>query len=122
MPIRSFRVLMRFSGIVNVFPAIILCWSGIGLCLFQKSLLRTWIEAGFAATVLSIAMLLFATQTVRWGIAVAPFVALVAAYGLHHIWRYGWAGKAVIVTTIAWYGVFWYSGLWQKSITVYLHD
>lgn len=114
-------VAMRFGGIVNVFPAIIMCWTGIGLFLLPKSLLRSWIQAGFGAALLAITMLLVATQTVRWSIAVAPFVALAAAYGLHRVWRYGRAGKILVITTVIWYGVFWYSGLWQ-SIMVYLHD
>jgi hypothetical protein len=114
-------VTMRFNGIVNVFPTIIMCWAGIGLVVFPKSPVRIWVGAGLGAALCSIAMLFFATQTVRWSIAVEPFVALAAAYGLHRMWRYGRAGKILLITTIIWYGVFWYSGLWQ-SIMVYLHD
>jgi hypothetical protein len=114
-------IAMRFNGIVNVFPTIIMCWAGIGLVVFPKSPVRIWVGAGLGAALCSIAMLFFATQTVRWSIAVEPFVALAAAYGLHRVWRYGRAGKILLITTIIWYGVFWYSGLWQ-SIMVYLHD
>jgi hypothetical protein len=48
-------------------------------------------------------------------------VVLAAAYGLHKMWRYGWASKVVVITTLGWYGLFWYSELWQR-IMVYLHD
>jgi hypothetical protein len=114
-------IALRFGSIGNVFPAIIMCWAGIGLFLLPKSLLRTWLWAGLGAALLSIILLLIATQTVRWSIAVAPFVALAAAYGLHKMWRYGWASKVVVITTLGWYGLFWYSELWQR-IMVYLHD
>ena len=114
-------IALRFGAIVNVFPAIIMCWAGIGLLLLPKSLLRTWLWAGLGAALLSIILLLIATQTVRWSIAVAPFVVLAAAYGLHKMWRYGWASKVVVITTLGWYGLFWYSELWQR-IMVYLHD
>ncbi len=114
-------IVARFGGVASMFPFIIIGWAGIGLIVFPKSPVRTWVGAGIGAALCSIAMLFFATQTVRWGIAVAPFVALAAAYGLHKLWRYGRAGKILLITTIMWYGIFWYSELWQR-IMVYLHD
>ena len=114
-------ILARFGSVTSMFPFIMIGWAGIGIAVFPKSPVRMWIGAGFGAAICSIALLVFATQTVRWGIAVAPFVALAAAYGLHKLWRYGRAGKLLVITTIIWYGVFWYSELWQH-IMVYLHD
>jgi len=114
-------ILARFGGVASTFPVIVIGWAGIGLVILPKSPVRIWIGAGLGAAICSIALLLVATQTVRWGIAVAPFVAIAAAYGLHKLWRYGRAGKLLLITTIIWYGVFWYSDVWQR-IMIYLHD
>ncbi|NBU63926.1 MAG: hypothetical protein EBS29_05420 [Chloroflexia bacterium] len=104
-----------------MFPLIMIGWTIIGLLVLNPSLVRTWIGAGIGAAILSIALLLVTTQTVRWGIAVAPFVAIACAYGFHRLWRFGYASKITIVMLMAWYGVFWYSELWHR-IMVYLHD
>lgn len=114
-------IMVRFGGVTHMFPILVAGWALIGVCLLQKSPLRTWTWAGLGAAMLSLTMLLVSTQTVRWGIAVAPFVALVAAYGLHRIWRFGRASKVLVITTLVWYGLFWYSELWQR-IMIYLHD
>lgn len=112
---------IRVGGVGSMFPSLLVAWAIVGAMMFPKSVLRTWIWAGLGAAVLSIAMLMVTTQTVRWGIAVAPFVALMAAYGLHKLWRYGRMGKLLVITTLVWYGLFWYSELWQR-VMVYLHD
>jgi hypothetical protein len=104
-----------------MFPLVVVVWAGIGIGLLAPSILRTWIWAGFGAAIVSIALLLISTQTVRWGIAVVPFIAIATAYGFHRLWRFGYASKIVVLATLLWYGVFWYSELWQR-IMVYLHD
>jgi len=114
-------IITRFTGIGEMFPLIMIGWTIIGLLVLNPSLVRTWIGAGIGAAILSIALLLVTTQTVRWGIAVAPFVAIACAYGFHRLWRFGYASKITIVMLMAWYGVFWYSELWHR-IMVYLHD
>lgn len=114
-------ILARFKSNLRMFPGIIIIMTGIGLIFMSKSPFRTWILSGFGAAVCSIFILLFATQTVRWGIAVAPFVAIAAAFGFSKFWRFGRAGKILLITTVVWYAVFWYSELWH-TIMVYLHD
>jgi hypothetical protein len=76
--------------------------------------------AWWGGTLLSLGLLLFANQGVRWQSFLYPALCLGAGPALATLWARGHAGRAVIaglVAFLAWYGL----AFWVVQISDYLH-
>jgi hypothetical protein len=76
--------------------------------------------AWWGGTLLSLGLLLFANQGVRWQSFLYPALCLSAGPALATLWSRGRAGRAVIaglVAFLAWYGL----AFWVVQISDYLH-
>ncbi len=76
--------------------------------------------AWWGGTLLSLGLLLFANQGVRWQSFLYPVLCLGAGPGLAALWPCGRAGRVLViglVTFLAWYGL----AFWVVQISDYLH-
>jgi hypothetical protein len=82
--------------------------------------LRTLLLAWWGGTLLSLGLLLFASQGVRWQAFLYPALCLGGGPALAALWPRGRAGKIVaagLVAFLAWYGL----AFWVTQISDYLH-
>jgi hypothetical protein len=117
----NYPLAVRFSTIGDgwVWPLMI---SAIGGLLISKPhTIRHMIAGGLGAAVIALAMLLVRDQTVRWAMALVPFVALSASMWLGIIAQKQRAGRLFALSTL-------FLGLWMiyherwEQVVRYLHE
>ena len=80
----------------------------------------TLLSAWWAGTVLSLGLLLFASQGVRWQAFFYPALCLGGGPALDQLWNRGWAGRAALIAAasfLLWNGL----EFWIRQIYYYLH-
>lgn len=80
----------------------------------------TLLSAWWAGTVLSLGLLLFASQGVRWQAFFYPALCLGGGPALDQLWKRGWAGRAALIAAasfLLWNGL----EFWIRQIYYYLH-
>lgn len=110
----------RFSRLPNMYPLFSFPFVVIMALRNRKNMLAQWYWVGITTIVLSLLLLVFRDQTVRWGIAFAPFVALAIAQAWSSSAHYGWAARIFYGTAIGYVVWTFYQQTWQRIIT-YLH-
>jgi hypothetical protein len=91
-------------------------WRGPG----QRTALGSLLIAWWSGTLLSLGLLLFASQGVRWQPFLYPALCIGAGPALAGLWARGRAGRIVtagIVIFLLWYGL----AFWVRQISDYLH-
>jgi hypothetical protein len=111
---------MRFAILPASYPLFGLAFLSITLLRSQHHPMFNWYAVGFGMALLSIAVLLVRDQTVRWGIAVAPFIALAISHHWSWVRRYGVAARLMYASAILYVVWNFYTGTWQRIIS-YLH-
>lgn len=116
----TYPVAMRFAVIPASYPLFGLIFLAVTLLRSRSHTIATWLAVGLGMAVLSLAVLLVRDQTVRWGIAVAPFMALAISQQWNWARRYGVAARVLYASAILYVVWYFYTGTWQRIIS-YLH-
>lgn len=102
-----------------VWALVVSALCGIGVS--SRTTFRQIIGVGVGAALIALAMLLIRDQTVRWALALVPFVALSASIWLSHIAHKRIAGRILAVSVLL-FGVWMiYVERWEQVVR-YLHD
>lgn len=108
----------RLLPVLTAVSPVLVLLGIIGALRLPTGQTRSLVVATYGAAVLSIAVLVVKTQTVRWAMAVVPFLALAAVIGSAHgvpRWqRRLLSGAGVLVIVLS------YVALWERIYT-YLH-
>lgn len=117
----QYPLMVRYSTIGDGWYWTIIISALIGFSLSSRNSTRQIITIGAGAAILALAMLLIRDQTVRWALAVMPFVALSASIWFTWIAQRRLAGRILAVATVL-------LGLWMvyferwEQVVRYLHD
>ena len=117
----QYPLAVRYSTIGDgwVWPVLISAACGMGLSIGSRT--RQLLLVGFGAAIIALAMLLVRDQTVRWALALTPFVALSASIWLAAIAQKRWSGRVLAVSMLL-FGVWMiYVERWAQVVR-YLHD
>lgn len=110
----------RFGVIASVLPGFFVLLTIIGAGTLNGTRLTTLVYTGLCVALISIAILIFRDQTVRWGMAVYPFGALAVGVLFQRIRRYGSAGALLMYTLFGAYTSMFLIQVWNR-IYSYLH-
>jgi hypothetical protein len=112
---------VRYSTIGDGWSWALIVSALCGIGLSNRGLIRQIIGIGGGAAVVALAMLLIRDQTVRWALALVPFVALSASIWLAQIAQKQVAGRVLAASALL-FGV-WviYVERWEQ-VVLYLHD
>lgn len=116
----SYAITARFAVLPASYPLFGLAFFAVTLIRSRKHSLLPWYVVGMGMALLSLAVLLVRDQTVRWGIAVAPFIALAISHQWQWSRRYGTAAQVMYITAVLYVAWYFYTGTWQRIIS-YLH-
>ncbi len=116
----TFPILMRYAVIPTSYPLFGLAFLAVTLLRSRHHALFTWYAVGIGMALLSLAVLLVRDQTVRWGIAVTPFIALAVSQHWHWTRHYGVVARIMYASAILYTVWSFYTGAWQRIIS-YLH-
>jgi hypothetical protein len=117
----NYPIAVRFSTIGDgwVWPLIISALGGLGLS--TSHTVRRIIVVGIGAAVVALVLLLIRDQTVRWALALVPFIALSASLWLGYIAQKQRAGRIFALSAFM-LGVWMiYHERWEQLFR-YLHD
>ena len=117
----NYPLTVRFSTITDNWPWTLVIAGMLGVFFNVRTPIRTMLIIGFSAAIMAWAMLLFRDQTVRWAIALVPFVALSASLWLTNVTRRAWAGTLVAYTTVLYTIWLIYCERWVYLMN-YLHN
>ena len=117
----QYPLAVRYSTIGDgwEWAIVISALGGIGLS--NRGLIRQIIGIGCGAAVIALAMLLIRDQTVRWALALVPFVALSASFWLMQIAKKQVAGRIFAISTLLFSVWIVYAERWEQVVR-YLHD
>ena len=117
----NYPLAVRFSTIGDGWQWPVMISALIGLSISTPHTIRRMIVVGIGAAVVAWMMLLIRDQTVRWALALLPFMALSACIWLGLIAQKRVAGRILAVSTVL-FGL-WvvYVDRWEEVIR-YLHD
>lgn len=116
----NYPIAVRMSTVANDWAWPLFISGMVGLMIPASVRTRQWVMMGIGAAILSIALLLFRDQTVRWALAVTPFVALPASFILIGFMRRQRAGKIMALCVILLSIWMIYAMRWEY-VRVYLH-
>lgn len=117
----QYPLAVRYSTIGDGWGWTLIISALCGLGLTNHRLIRQIVGIGGGAAVIALAMLLIRDQTVRWALALVPFVALSASIWLAQIAQKRVAGRVLAVSTLL-LGIWMiYVERWEQVVR-YLHD
>jgi len=116
----TYPISMRFAVLPASYPLFGLVFLAITLLRSRHHPMFIWYAVGLGMALLSLAVLLVRDQTVRWGIAVAPFIALAISQHWYWMRRYGVAARLMYASAVLYVVWYFYTGTWQRIIS-YLH-
>jgi hypothetical protein len=117
----NYPIAVRFSTVADmwVWPLVISALGGFWMSM--RTSMRHLIVIGVGAAGVALAMLLVRDQTVRWALALTPFVALSASIWLWHIAHKYSAGRILAISIVLFSIWTIYVDRWEQVIR-YLHD
>ncbi len=113
-------LLSKLVQVPNALPGIVVGLAIVGLCITSKRQHSTVVLSAIIVALLSISVLIFRDQTVRWAIAVYPFATLATTRALQLYRRIGVAGSVLTVCTLMGLLCIGMTQYWER-IYSYLH-
>ena len=110
----------KFSHITTTLPFVLVCLGAVGLLGVRRSRIADIVIPALVVAMLSVGVLLFRDQTVRWAMVVYPFLALIATAALARLSARGPASKVFALTLGIGVPVVVMVQFWERVYT-YLH-